>query len=724
VTREAPTPALPRKRGRESATAGASYATPPPQAGEGWGWGWRWRWLVGAVIGLAALAIGYFCLSPPSLDRSQRLSMLVLARDGSILRGFLSADGKWRLPTAAGDVDPLYRRMLIATEDRRFSSHIGVDPFAVLRAAGQWMAHGHVVSGASTLTMQAVRLLERRPRTLAAKLAESGEALALERRLGKDAILGIYLTLAPFGGNLEGVRAASLAYFGKEPAHLTAAEAALLVAIPRSPERLRPDRHPEGARQARDAVLHRMATEGIVSIEAAAEAAAEPVPHSREAMPFHALHLAKALRTEEPGASLVRTTIEPRLQGEVEALLRREAASLDPQASLAALVVDNRERRVVAYVGNADFLSGARHGTIDMVRAVRSPGSALKPFIYAMAFDRLIIHPETILDDQSRHFGDYAPGDFDGQFRGEVTAREALQYSLNVPAVAVLDRLGPARFTAALAAAGIRLKLPRPTSAPGLAIALGGDGISLIDLATLYVALSHEGAVAPLQVRTDQPPGRETAIFGPVAAWYVNDILASAPPPPGMLPVEVRRARPLAFKTGTSYGFRDAWAAGYDAEVTIAVWAGRPDGTPMPGISGRTTAAPVVFKIADLLGPPAANSGRSPPPPGALMVAARNLPPGLRRLEPGPAERGGRDLGGPKILYPPDGSTVEWHGEEVPLEASGGRAPLHWLADGRPLPQSQPRHESYWSPAGVGFTQLTVIDGAGRSAHATVRLEP
>ncbi|HTZ34927.1 MAG TPA: transglycosylase domain-containing protein, partial [Stellaceae bacterium] len=226
----------------------------------------------GAAAAAACLGLGYLLLPAPDLARSQSLAQLVLARDGSILRGFLSADGKWRLPVAADEVDPLYRRMLIATEDRRFLAHPGVDPLAVLRAAGQWVAHGHVVSGASTLTMQAVRLLERRPRTLAAKLAESAEALALERRASKNDILGIYLTLAPFGGNLEGARAASLAYFGKEPAHLTAAEAALLVAIPRSPERLRPDRHPAAARGARDAVLRRMAACGVIDGATFAEA--------------------------------------------------------------------------------------------------------------------------------------------------------------------------------------------------------------------------------------------------------------------------------------------------------------------------------------------------------------------------------------------------------------------------------------------------------------------
>jgi penicillin-binding protein 1C len=675
-------------------------------------------------LGLLALSVvGYFCVTPPSLERSERVSTLVLARDGSILRGFLSADGKWRLPTASGDVDPLYRRMLIATEDRRFASHLGVDPLAIGRALAQFAWHGHVVSGASTLTMQAVRLLERRPRTLAAKLTESGEALALERRLDKDSILGIYLTLAPFGGNLEGVRAASLAYFGKEPGHLTPGEAALLVAIPRSPERLRPDRHPQAAQRARDAVLRRMAAAGVISDTTLAEASAEPVPAVRVALPLDAPHLARASRDNNPRDAVVRTTIDPLLQHRVEALLKREAAALDPQATYAAIVVDNRDRRVIAYVGNADFLASGRHGTIDMARAIRSPGSALKPFIYAMAFDRLLIHPETILEDQPRHFGDYAPGDFDGRFLGEITAREALQYSLNVPAVAVLDRLGPGKFTAALAAAGIRLKLPQPTGEPGLAIALGGDGISLFDLATLYVALSHGGVVAPLLTGLDQTEGRTTAIFGPVAAWYVNDILTAAPPPPGMLPVEVRRTRQLAFKTGTSYGFRDAWAVGYDSEVTIAVWAGRPDGTPMPGITGRTTAAPVLFKIADLIGPPT-NPRPSPPPTGALLVAGRDLPLALRRLDPGAAERKGSEAGGLKILYPPDGSIVEWHGEEVPLDAVGGSGKLRWLADGRPLPPGPPRKELFWTPAGIGFARLTVIDAAGRSAHATVRLEP
>ena len=709
--RQDPAPTLPRKQGRESEAK--------PRTGGGYT-----RIGLVALVALAAMTMIYFALPGPALERSRNLSGLVLARDGSILRGFLSGDGKWRLPVSAADVDPLYRRMLIAAEDQRFAAHPGVDALAMLRAFAQLATHGHVVSGASTLTMQAVRLLERRQRSLASKAIEAAEALALERHAGKDSILGIYLTLAPFGGNLEGVRAASLAYFGKEPRHLSPGETALLVALPRAPEQLRPDRHPEAARRARDAVLARMRAKEIISEQAMLEACAEPVPSHRLALPFHAVHLARALRDDAPQVAVQRTTIDSLLQRQVEALLRREAGELDPQATLAALVVDNRGRTVLAYAGNAEFASPQRHGTLDMTRAVRSPGSALKPFIYAMAFDRLIIHPETVLEDRPRHFGDYAPTDFDGHFQGAVSATEALQYSLNVPAVAVLDRLGPSRFAAALETAGIRLELPAPTADPGLAIALGGAGISLTDLATLYVGLAHHGEVAALRFREDDPPGRETAIFGPLAAWYVGDILRNAPPPPGLPPAELRQQRRLAVKTGTSYGFRDFWAIGYDRRVTIVVWVGRPDGTPLPGHSGRTTAAPVVFKIADLLGP-APVSAALQPPPDALRLSRRDLPRGLRRLDPKPFNSGrDAETGAPKILYPPDGAVVAWDGAAVPLEAAGGHGLLRWLVDGRPLVPAASRGVPQWQPEGPGFAQLTVIDAQGRSARATVRLLP
>ena len=686
------------------------------------------RCLSAAAIAVAVAVLSgapSFTLPFPILDRSRDLSALVLARDGSILRGFLSADDKWRLPVAPDSVDPLYRRMLVAAEDRRFDSHSGVDPAAIVRAAGQLFANGRVISGASTLTMQTVRLLGRRPRTLPAKLVEIVEALGLERRLNKNEVLAIYMTLAPFGGNLEGLRAASLAYLGKEPTRLSPAEAALLVAVPRSPERLRPDRHPDAAGAARDRILRRMADMGVISVQTLAEALGEPIPTRRLALPFHAPHLARALRDAASTAAPQRTTIDPLLQRRLETLLRREVALLDSRATLAAMVIDNRERRVIAHVGNAAFSAAARGGTLDMTGAVRSPGSALKPFIFGMAFDRLILHPETMVEDRRRYFGEYAPSDFDGRFQGEVSAREALQYSLNVPAVAVLDRLGPGRFIGGLAAAGIPLHLPQRAAEPGLAIALGGAGITLTDLATLYTSLANGGRVAPLRYRETDPASAGTELFGPIAAWYVTDILAGAPPPPGMVPAEMRRGRPLSFKTGTSYGYRDAWAVGSDRDVTIAVWVGRPDGTPVPGRSGRLAAAPVMFKIADLLPVPALRANPEPPPQGALVAARRDLPPGLRRLAADPRAGGhSRDPAGPQIVYPPNGSAVAWSGQDLPLEAAGGRGLLRWLVDDRPLPLGKPRRTLFWRPGSLGFVRLTVIDGDGRSARATVRLVP
>ena len=676
---------------------------------------------VSAALTALIIAAVYLVLPLPSLDRIRSASALVLAADGSILRGFLTPDGKWRLPVEPEAVDPLYRRMLVAAEDRRFDRHFGVDPIAVGRALFQLGSTGHIISGASTLTMQAVRLLEPHPRLFVEKLREAARALALERQMSKDEVLGTYLTLAPIGGNLDGVRAASLAYFGKEPARLSAAEAALLVAIPRSPERLRPDRHPDAIRAARDRVLLRMAEAGVISPATLAEARTEIVPRARLAMPFHAPHLARELRDQQPTALVHHSTVDPLLQRRIEALLKREVSGLESEASFAAIVVDNRDRRVRAYVGNADPASVTRRGTIDMARALRSPGSTLKPFIYAMGFDRLIIHPETTLEDRARHFGDYAPSDFDGRFEGEVTARQALQYSLNLPAVAVLDRIGPSRFIAALSATGIRLRLPQPIIEPGLAVALGGAGTTLTDLLQLYASLSNGGEVTPLRYREGDPVTSGTAIFGPLAAWYVNDILAETPPPANVLPAEVRRGRRLAFKTGTSYGFRDFWAIGYDPEVTIGVWAGRPDGTPMPGHSGRLTAAPVLFKIADLLDP-ARSRHPIPPPPGALLVGWNDLPLRLSRLNTG--AQATSQTGGPRITFPPDGAVIEWRGEEMPLEATGGKQPLHWLVDGRPLTQGAPRHVVRWQPEGIGFVQLSVVDAAGRSAHSTVRLSP
>ncbi|MBS1223299.1 MAG: pbpC, partial [Proteobacteria bacterium] len=311
-------------------------------------------------------------------------SALVLDRQGYTLRAFAVPPGVWRLPARPEDVDPLYLTMLRAYEDQRFDAHPGVDPLAAARALGQWLSQGRVVSGASTLTMQAARLLEPHERDLPGKLGEMLRALQLEWRYAKDDILSFYLTLAPFGGNLEGVRAASLAWFGKEPSRLTAAESALLVVLPQAPSRLRPDRFPDRARAARDKVLARMGQLGVLTGWQVEEARQEPLPARLRPLPFRAPHLADRLRAARPDATLHPTFVDRGLQQTLETLARQQQSALEPESSLAILVVAHRDRRVLAYVGASDFHDPRRAGQVDMVRAVRSPGSTLKPLVYGL----------------------------------------------------------------------------------------------------------------------------------------------------------------------------------------------------------------------------------------------------------------------------------------------------------------------------------------------------
>lgn len=685
----------------------------------------------GGLLLLAALAVPVDLAFPPDLIRLRDSSRLVLASDGSVLRGFTTGSDKWRLPADPSTVDPVYLEMLFAWEDRRFALHPGIDPLAMARAAGQFLRHGRIVSGASTITMQTARLLEPKERTVASKLHEMWRALQLERRFTKEEILAQYLTLAPYGGNLEGIRAASLAWFGKEPRHLAPSEAALLVALPQAPEALRPDRFPERARAARDRVLDRMVERGVLTAQSAAEARQDPVPGLRRPLPFAAPHFAWDVAAAHPERRIIRTTIDAGLQRALERLVLVEQGRLDPGASVAVLVVENESRHVLAWLGSSDFFDDGSYGQIDMVRAVRSPGSTLKPFIYGMAFDDLLIHPETVVADMPTRFGSYQPENFLNVYRGEVTVREALQHSLNVPAVTALDRVGPRRFDSRLRGLGIDLAYGSG-GAPGLPLALGGVGTTLQDLVTLYAGLASGGHVMPLVMTGDEEAagGAPAALLGEAAAWYVTRILEDAPPPAGFIdPRAVGRERRIAFKTGTSYGYRDAWAIGYDARYTVGVWIGRPDGTPSPDRYGRATAAPLLFRIFRQL-PGSGNPANPWRPEDALDLAARDLPPAMRRISAGEAapESIGRALTRPLIVsFPPDGAIVELRRQDngyapLPLIADGGRKPLRWLVNGIPVESLPHRRRADWRPDGAGFVRITVIDAQGHTARAQAQL--
>jgi penicillin-binding protein 1C len=654
-------------------------------------------------------------LPPLSLETS----VTVEDRNGDLLRAYTVADGRWRLPATLADVDPRYIALLIAYEDKRFYQHSGVDMRAVLRAIAQAIWNGEFVSGGSTLTMQVARLLEGGGTgRWGPKIRQARLALALERRLGKGDILNLYLKLAPFGGNLEGVRAASLSYFGKEPTRLTAAQSALLVALPQSPETRRPDRDQARAKAARDRVLDRLAGAGALPADEARAAKREAVPDARRDFPAIAPLLADRMVAERPLANIHRLTIRRDLQMTLADLAKRHVADQAGGLSAAIVVMDHQTGEVLASVGSAGYLDQERRGFVDMTRAIRSPGSTLKPLIYGLAFEAGLANPATLIEDKPIDFNGYAPQNFDKQFYGVLTVREALQYSLNIPAVALLEAVGPAQLMARMRRAGVKAKLPDDGPA-GLAIALGGLGVSLDDLVVLYGGIARGGLPVAAQTRLGERPEQpQKRLMSEVAAWQVGDILTGVQGP------FLSPDNNLAFKTGTSYGYRDAWAIGFDGRHVIGVWLGRPDGASVPGILGAGLAAPLLFEAFGRLKPeldPLAS-----PPPATLMVSNADLPQPLRRF---------RGLNAafeiaenpPEIAFPPDGSKVELareNGQPVPLvlKVRGGTPPFTWIADGVPFLIGSRERQVEWQADGLGFLNISVIDALGLSERTRVEL--
>jgi len=687
----------------------------------------RWGGLA-ALVAIAAVAatVGpiWLRLEPLLLSRAQSMSVTVLDRDDRLLRAYTAADGRWRLPLDVQDVDPRYLAMLIAFEDKRFRTHRGVDAWGVGRAAWQLVAHRRIVSGGSTLTMQVARLMQgEHERTGAGKIRQALRALALERRMSKDAILRLYLRLAPFGGNLEGVRAASLAYFGKEPKRLSLAEAALLVALPQSPQMRRPDRYGEAAKRARNRVLDRAVQAGVINAADAERAKGDRMPTVRREFPMLAPHLADA-EVERNKARLVhRLTLDAHVQSNLEQLVREQAAGMGGRLSSALMVVDHHTGEVIAHVGSPGYLDDDRFGAVDMTEAVRSPGSTLKPLVYGLAFEAGLAHPETLIEDGPARFGLYVPKNFDQGWHGTVSVRMALAQSLNIPAVKVLDAIGPNKLYGRLQQVGVEPVLPKGAE-PSLALALGGLGLKLSDLAALYAGLARGGE--PIELAHRRAPSEAKApvasnrLLSPVAAWYVTDILRNAPAPANARPGQI------AYKTGTSYGFRDAWAVGYDGRHTIAVWVGRPDGAATPGLAGRTAAAPILFDAFARL-----SARRAPlpsPPTGALIAAGGDLPPPLKRFRNTVDDSvSGRFLEPPvQIAFPPDQAEIEVDPGEagaVVVKAEGGVLPLTWLVDGVPIESDPARREAEFPAAGLGFHKLSVIDAKGRADRVTIRLK-
>jgi len=563
-----------------------------------------WRWLRVLLIAITLLLLAAVILDrlfPLHLPAPDTGSTVVLARDGTPLRAFADSDGVWRYPTTAKQVSPLYLTALLHYEDRWFYRHPGINPYALARGFFGGLLHGHIVSGGSTLTMQVARVIDPIPHTFRGKLVQMFRALQLEAHLSKAQILDLYLNHAPFGGPIEGVEAASWAYLGKPASQLSRAEAALLAVLPQSPSRLRPDRHPDAARAARDKVLRRMRDLDVWSASQVRDAAIEPVAARSLHAPLSAALMAERLHQQQPQARRIVSSIDADLQRAAEERVVAYLSQLPPRTSAAVLVVDNATLEARVYVGTAEFADPVRSGHVDMVRAPRSPGSTLKPFLYGLALDDGLLTSQSLLVDAPQDFGGYKPGNFDEAFSGPVSAAEALQRSLNVPAVDVLDRVGPARFVARLANGGIDLGLPDGAK-PNLSIILGGAATRLENLVGAYTAFANAG-IAGTPRYTPEQPAQPRRLLSPGAAWIVRDILASNPADVEGAPLEgaINRHGNVAWKTGTSYGYRDAWAIGVTDRWTLGVWIGRPDGTPSPGQYGAVTALPLLFQIDDML---------------------------------------------------------------------------------------------------------------------------
>ncbi len=686
---------------------------------------------LGIIAGCTLLLLFFTLPSPLPASFPPPCSTKIVDRNGELLRLFTTKDGYWRLPAQLESrngntaVDPEFIRLLLACEDKRFWSHHGVDPLAMSRALFQFITQGRVVSGASTITMQTVRLLRPHPRTLWHKIIEMLQALRLEQQLSKQEILETYLTLTPYGGNIEGIEAACRFYFQKDAARITPSQAALLISLPQSPERRRPDRHHEQAVVARDRFLHRLHEEGLLTAEQVQLGKEQPIPHKRSPTPFLAPHLSQRLAARFVDQQDIKTSLLKALQEQLETIAAQVQDKLgaDGKKTLALLVVENQGRRVLAHVGSGDFWTNG----MDLTRAQRSPGSALKPFIYGLAFEQGFLHPETRILDRPTRFGSYGPGNFDGRYRGWVAVREALHRSLNLPAVQVLERVGPQRLLSRFAQLGLAVDPDKP---PGLSLALGGTATSLIELTGLYAALADKGRYSPLSYSPNGPAPSRQKMLSRAAAWYVDDILRTRPPRSGLVAKDLQGTR-IRYKTGTSYGYRDAWALGYTPDYTVGIWIGRPDWGYGKETTGANSAVPVLLRVFAALSTnqelqriglhEKSKEKNNRLPAEVLLVRHNQLPVHLQWFSR--TAGSGQGINTPRIFFPVDGSTMQLEKEPLlALKSHGGTPPFHWLVNGRPLGREHHEAITSYSPEGPGLTRITLVDSRGKRDTVSVWL--
>ena len=573
------------------------------------------------IVNAAFLLLFALAFAIPLPDRSAGWSTVVEYRDGTPAYVFLSPDDKWRLRTSLERLDPKFVEALVALEDKRFWSHDGVDSLAIVRAAVTNAFRGHRVSGGSTLSMQLARLLEPRPRTVPSKLLDMFRAVQLDLRLTKREILESYLSRTPYGDNVEGVESAAWTYFGHAARHLTPLEIATLLAIPQGPGRFAPSPANESRLRARrDAILGRLVDAGVFdeidATAALAEAKATPPPIRMSAMPRAAPHAAISLRRRHPDRDRIHSTLDAGAQAQVEREVELRRPELERKGihNAAIVVVDHRSREVVALVGSLDP-RGVDHGDqIAMFERPRSPGSTLKPLLYALAIDRGLALPGYLVADVPSQYGTYRPRNFDNDFAGLVTLKDALSKSLNLPFIDLLGRLGVERLLAELErmdVAGVRA-IP---GTYGLSMIVGGIELTPLEIAAVYATLAEDGAYRPLRLVDSDPIAEAASIFAPGAAYLTRQALSEKDRPDfprrrGVdgLPPEIH------WKTGTSFGFRDAWSVGSGPRYTAVVWTGNVDNKPSAELVGSEAAGPMLFDILEGLADRAHRPAVAAPP--------------------------------------------------------------------------------------------------------------
>jgi len=519
------------------------------------------------------------------------------------MRCFLSPDGFWRKPVSLSDISPLLKKSVIACEDKWFYYHPGFNPVSMVKAAIDNIKARKIIRGGSTITMQIARMMEPKDRTIKAKMIELLRAVQLELHYSKDELLEIYFNLAPYGGNIEGVGAAAYFYFGSRPIELTASQAALLTSMPNNPNLYKPDGDIQTVSKKRDRVLTNMLDNTVINLDDYHEALDEEIRYTRIKPPFLVAHHCRKLVVDHPRLTVIHSTIDMKIQNVCEAAAAGSINELKDLGinNIAIVVLDNSNSEVLALVGSNDYFDDEKQGQVNGAFAPRSPGSTLKPFVYTLAMDGGIISPSAIMSDLPVYFAGYSPENFDKEYRGVVRAADALKLSLNIPAVNLCSQVGLKDFYGLLKRGGIST-LDRKYYNYGLPLILGSCEINLLELVNLYSSLARMGIYTPPKYLIDEPGADTLRIFTAGTSYIISDILSELKRPDFPSCWEFSPNIPkVAWKTGTSYGRKDAWSIGYNPQYTVGVWVGNFNGDSSPYLVGAESAAPVLFKIFESL---------------------------------------------------------------------------------------------------------------------------